>query len=403
MHGFGKPLERVLSTSSHEPFVPRLEDGPLLLGRGRFVDDAREGRPAFAAFVRSPYAAANLRPVDIAEAAAQPGVLAVLTGADTRAVGNLARPRPVDGRGGAKMILSTWPALAEKRVVHVGQPVAMVVAETPAQAADAAERVSVEYEERPAVADVRDANAPGAPQVWPEAPGNLALDWPGPAPDPDGSNAREIERIFASGAHRARVSLVNQRLVVASLETRGATASYDKSTDMLTLRSCSQGPGWLREMLSGAFGLPPEKLRVITEDVGGAFGMKSGAYPEYAAMLFAARTLGRPVHWMSSRSEAFMSDNQARDMILEGEMALGPKGEFLALRVKTLANLGAFITNAGLVTTTQNFGRCLSSVYRIPRIQCDVRCLYTNTVQTGPYRGAGRPEANYLVERLVDE
>ena len=301
------------------------------------------------------------------------------------------------------MILSTWPALAEKRVVHVGQPVAMVVAETPAQAADAAERVSVGYEERPAVADVRDANEPGAPQVWPEAPGNLALDWPGPAPDPDGSNAREIERIFASAAHLARVSLVNQRVIVASLETRGATASYDAQADAFTLRSCSQGPGWLREMLSGAFGLPPEKLRVITEDVGGAFGMKSGAYPEYAAMLFAARKLNRPVHWMSSRSEAFMSDNQARDMILEGEMALGPKGEFLALRVKTLANLGAFVTNAGLVTTTQNFGRCLSSVYRIPRIQCDVRCLYTNTVQTGPYRGAGRPEANYLVERLVDE
>ena len=394
--------ERALKKPHEQPFVPRLEDAPLLLGRGRFVDDARAPGAVFAAFARSPYAAANIRSVDTQAAAKQPGVLAVLTGADTRSIGNLARPRPVEGRGGAKMILSIWPALAERRVVHVGQPVAMVVAETPAQAADAAELVAVDYEEVPAVVDVRDADASGAPQVWPEAPGNLALDWPGPVSD-DGSNAREVERIFASAASRARVELTDQRIVVASLETRGATASYDKASDELTLRSCSQGPGWLREMLTGAFGLPPEKLRVITEDVGGAFGMKSGAYPEYAAMLFAARKLGRPVHWMSSRSEAFMSDNQGRDMLLEGEMALGPSGEFLALRVRVLANLGAFITNAGLVTATNNLGRCLSSVYRIPRIQCDIRCLYTNTVQVGPYRGAGRPEANYLVERLVDE
>jgi carbon-monoxide dehydrogenase large subunit len=385
-----------------QPFLPRIEDAPLLKGEGRFADDARAAGAAFAAFVRSPHAAANIRSVDAGAASEQPGVLAVLTGADTRAVGNLARPRPVEGRGGTKMILSMWPALAERHVVHVGQPVAVVVAETQAQAMDAAELVAVDYEETPAVAEVRDAAAPGAPQVWPEAPGNVALDWPGPAPD-DGSNAREIERIFQSAAHRARIALVNQRVVVASLEPRGATASYDAARDELTLRACSQGAGGLRDMLAAAFDLPPQKLRVITEDVGGAFGMKSGAYPEYATLLVAARKLERPVHWMSSRSEAFMSDNQGRDMFLEGEMALGPDGQFLALRVQTLANLGAFITGAGLITATQNFGRCLSSVYRIPRIQCDVRCLYTNTVQTGPYRGAGRPEANYLIERLVDE
>ncbi len=362
----------------------------------------RKAGVAFAAFVRSPYAAANIRSVDAGLASKAPGVLAILTGADTRAVGNLARPRPVEGRGGAKMILSMWPALAERRVVHAGQPVAVVVAETQAQAMDAAELVAVEYEETPAVVEVRDAAAAGAPQVWPEAPGNVALDWPGPVAD-DGSNAREIERIFQSAAHRARIALVNQRVVVASLEPRGATASYDAASDELTLRACSQGAGGLRDMLAGAFNLPPQKLRVVTEDVGGAFGMKSGAYPEYAALLLAARKLKRTVHWMSSRSEAFVSDNQGRDMFLEGELALGRNGEFLALRVQTLANLGAFVTGAGLITTTQNFGRCLSSVYRIPRIQCDVRCLYTNTVQTGPYRGAGRPEANYLIERLVEE
>jgi carbon-monoxide dehydrogenase large subunit len=294
-----------------------------------------------------------------------------------------------------------WPALAEHRVVHVGQPVAVVVAETAAQAMDAAELVEVGYEETPAVVDVRDAVAPGAPQVWPEAPGNVALDWPGPVAD-DGSNAREVERILQSAPHRARIALVNQRVAVASLEPRGATAGYDAGQDAFTLRACSQGAGGLRDILAAAFKLQPQKLRVITEDVGGAFGMKSGAYPEYAALMLAARKLGRPVHWMSSRSEAFMSDNGARDMFLEGELALGRDGEFLALRVQVLANLGAFITGAGLITQTQNFGRCLSSVYRIPRIQCDVRSIYTHTVQTGPYRGAGRPEANYLIERLVD-
>jgi carbon-monoxide dehydrogenase large subunit len=353
--------------------------------------------------VRSPYAAASIRSVDVGIASQQPGVLAILTSADMRAagVGNLARPRPVEGRGGAKMILSTWPALAEQRVVHVGQPVAIVLAGTPEQANDAAEQVAVDYEEEPAVVDVRDAVAPGAPQVWPEAPGNVALDWPGPAVD-DGGNAREIDRIFQSAPHRARIALVDQRVIVASLEPRGATASYDAGRDELTLRACSQGAGGLRDMLAAAFNLAPQKLRVVTEDVGGAFGMKSGPYPEYAALLVAARKLKRPVHWMSTRSEAFMSDNQGRDMFLEGELALGGKGEFLALRVQVLANLGTFITGAGLITQTHNFGRCLSSVYRIPRIRCDVRSIYTNTVQTGPYRGAGRPEANYLIERLVD-
>ena len=353
--------------------------------------------------MRSPYAAASLRSIDVGTASQQPGVLAILTGADMRAagVGNLARPRPVDGRGGAKMILSTWPALAERRVVHVGQPVAMVLAATPEQANDAAELVAVDYEEEPSVVDVRDAVAPGAPQVWPEAPGNVALDWPGPVVD-DGGNAREIDRIFQSAPHRARLALVDQRLVVASLEPRGATASCDAARGELTLRACSQGAGGLRDMLAAAFNLAPQKLRVVTEDVGGAFGMKSGAYPEYAALLVAARKLGRTVHWMSTRSEAFMSDNQGRDMFLEGELALGRDGEFLALRVQVLANLGTFITGAGLITQTHNLGRCLSSVYRIPRIQCDVRSIYTNTVQTGPYRGAGRPEANYLIERLVD-
>jgi carbon-monoxide dehydrogenase large subunit len=382
---------------------PRIEDEALLRGKGRFVDDARQEGQVAAVFVRSPHAAAAIRSVAVSEARAQVGVLAVLTAADMQAagVGNLSRPRPVDGRGGAKVRLSEWPALAATRVAHVGQPVALVVAQSHSQAMDAAELVAVDYAETTPVVDVRDAVAPGAPQVWEEVAGNVALDWPGPVVD-DGSNAREIDRQLASARHVAKISLVDQRVIVAPMEPRGATASYDAGRDAYTLRVGSQGAVGLRDNLAAAMNLPGTKLRVITEDVGGAFGMKSGLYPEYAALVVAARQTKCPVHWMATRSEAFLSDNQGRDMRLEAELALDESGHFLALRARVLANLGAFITNAGLMTATLNFGRCLSSVYRIPRIQCDVRCVYTNTLQTGAYRGAGRPEANYLIERLVD-
>ncbi len=389
-------------SAPHPPFDPRLEDAALLQGAGRFVDDGLPANRLMAAFVRSPHASADITRIDTTGAARQPGVLAVFTAADMAGTGTLSHPRPAEGRGGAKMIVPRWPILAERRVVHVGQPVAMVVAETLAQAMDAAELVAVDYAQTPAVSDVRDAAAPGAPQVWPEAPGNVSLDWPGPVVD-DGRNAREIQASFASAPHRARVSLFNQRVMAATLEPRGATGLYDAGQDAFTLRVCSQGAGVMRDVVAAALGVPPHKLRVLTEDVGGAFGMKTGAYPEYPALLVAARKLGRPVHWMSSRSEAFTSDNQARDMRLEAELALAADGAFVALRVHVLANLGAFVTHAGLVTPTQNLGRCLSSVYRIPRIQYDVQCLFTNTVQTGAYRGAGRPEANYLLERLIDE
>ncbi len=373
------------------------------MGRGRYVGDIRLPGLAVAAFVRSPHANARIRSVDAEAARRAPGVLAVLTGADMEAAGirNISRPPPQKGRGGTALVVPARPALARTQVRHVGDPVAVVVAESMTQALDAAELVSVDYEELPTVTDARAALAPGAPQVWPEAPGNLALDWEAPADDQQ-TNAREIDAIFAGAAHIARVSLVNQRVIVATMEPRGALAEYDPREDLLTLHVGSQGVTPLRENIAGIMGVPRERVRVVTGDVGGGFGMKSPAYPEYLAILVAARQLRRPVRWLSTRSEAFLSDNQARDTLMDMELALDADGRFLALRVAGIANLGAYHGPMGAFIATSNFARCLPCVYHIPRIAVRMRCVFTHTVPVGPYRGAGRPEANYALERLVD-
>jgi len=385
-------------------FEPRVEDAALVQGLGRFVEDAPQENQAHAVFVRSPHAHARITSIDTSAARAAPGVVAVLTHKELAAagVGSTSLHPPLAGRNGAKLIVPFRPALAGERVLHAGQPVALVVADSIAQAQDAAELVAVDYEELDVVADLRAAFATGAPQLFPEAPGNIALDWPGPVPD-DGSNARGIEGIFAGAAHVARVSVVNQRLVVNTIEPRGATAHYDAASDHYTLRSCSQGAGPQRDQLAAMTGFPREKIRVLTEDVGGAFGLKTAAYPEYPSLLVAAKLTGRPVAWMATRSESFLSDQQARDTVTEAELAIDQKGKFLALRVKHIASMGAFIGVPGAHIQTNNFSRCFPGMYAIPRIQLDVRCVFTNTVPTGPYRGAGRPEANYALERLVDE
>ncbi len=380
----------------------RIEDAALLKGQGRYTSDTREPRQAAAVFLRAPMAAAEIRAIDTSAAKKAPGVLAVLTSADLAGMGNLAGPIPVPGRGGSKIVVPSWPALADKRVVHAGQPVAAVIAETQAQAMDAAELINVDYNESKVVTDVRAAVKPGAPQVWPEAPGNVCLDFVWPMSE-GGVNAKEVDQIVASAAFVAKLSLTHQRIVGATMEPRNATASYDQSSGEYTLRSASQSVWIMQQKVAGVLGIKPDKLRVISGDIGGAFGTKTDAYPEYIAVLAAAKLLGRPVHWGSSRAEAFLSDNHARDMVTAGELALDKDGNFLALRVKVLADMGAFPSGAGPLTATLNLARCFPSVYRIPRLACDVTCLYTNTVQTGAYRGAGRPEANYLMERLVEE
>jgi carbon-monoxide dehydrogenase large subunit len=392
------------SDQSRTHHKPRVEDDDLVRGAGRFAADVVEPGQAYAVFVRSPHACARIRSIDIDSARRAPGVLAVLTGADMDAagVGNVGRHPPLTGRSDTKLVMPNRPALARERVMHVGDPVAMVVAETTLAALDGAELVSVDYDEQEPAIDVCAAVAAGAPQLWAEAPGNIAVDWPGPAADPE-ANARAVDDIFKSARHVARLELRNQRLVVASMEPRGVTASYDAANDCTTLRACSQSAGALRDNILGIMNWPKERLRVITEDVGGAFGLKTSAYPEYIAVMVGARVVGRPVHWMSTRSEAFLSDGQARDTFTGIELALDEKGRFLALRVRHLANMGAYIGSVGANIQTHNFTRCFPGMYDIRHIDVGVRCVFTNTMPTSPYRGAGRPEANFALERAVDE
>jgi len=381
---------------------PRVEDERLVRGLGRFMEDAEPHDAAYAVFVRSPHAFARIVSVGTEAARAAPGVLAVLTAADMEGVGNISRHPPMTGRNGAKLVQTNRPALANGRVLHVGQAVAAVIAASHTQAQDAAELVAVDYEALTPVTDVREAVRPGAPQLWPEAPGNVALDWPGPVAD-DGAMARQVEQAIAGAAHVARVTAVNQRIMVASMEPRGASARYEPATDSFVLRACSQGAGPLRDALLPVMGLKREQLRVITDDVGGAFGMKSSTYPEYPVLLVAAKRVGRPVHWMAARQESFLSDNQARDTVTEAELALDANGKFLALRIRHLAGVGGFLGSLGAHIQTNNFSRCFPGMYDIPLVAVEVRCVFTNTVPLGPYRGAGRPEANYALERVVDE
>jgi carbon-monoxide dehydrogenase large subunit len=390
-------------TAQHGIREVRLEDDALVRGAGRFVDDARYPNQAFGVFVRSPHANAKIASINTAEAARAKGVLAVLTGADMQAAGvkTCGRHPPLPGRGGKELVQPFRPALAAERVLYVGEAVALVVAETHGQALDAADLVAVDYEETPAVVDVLAAMKPGAPQLHGEAANNLAIDWPGMVESAD--NEREVDQIIKGAPHVAKVTVRNQRLMVASMETRGCNAAYDAQNDSYTLRCCSQSAGVVRNQAAPVLGVGNDKLKVITEDVGGAFGMKTPVYPEYIACLVAAKKTGRPVAWMSTRSEAFMTDTPGRDTVTETELALDKDGKFLALRMKHFCGQGAYITPAGIGINTNNVARCLPGMYRIPKIDFSSKCYFTNTAPMGPYRGAGRPEANYALDRVVEE
>ena len=381
----------------------RIEDDALLRGAWRFGDDVKPAGALAAYFVRSPHGFANIEHIDVAAARNAPGVVAVLTAADLAAAHyhSISHPHPIPGRGGKVAVAPHRPALAEKRVLHVGEPVALVIAVSAQAAQDAAEKVAVDYQPLNAVTDVRAAIAPGAPQLWSEAPGNIGFDWTAPA-DPDGSKQTALARAFAEAAHVVRVELVNQRLVVASLEPRSATASYDAVKKIFTLRCPTQGVANIRGQVADSLNVKLEELRVLTDDVGGAFGMKGAAHPEYVALLHAARALGRPVHWVSTRSEAFVTDCQGRDSFWTVELALSKRGRFLALRVDGLGNVGAYMTPVAHFIVTTHISGCLPTVYDIAHAQVNTRCVFTNTLPTAPYRGAGRPEASYLIERVID-
>jgi carbon-monoxide dehydrogenase large subunit len=286
-------------------------------------------------------------------------------------------------------------------VRYVGEAVAMVVAETIGEAHDAADLVRVDYEELPAVVDPLEAMKSEAVQLHSEAPGNTAVDWPGMVESAE--NEREVDDIIKAAPHVARITVRHQRLAVMSMETRGANARYDAATDTYDLRACSQSAGVVRNQTAPVLGVEPSKLRVTTEDVGGAFGMKTPTYPEYSALCVAAKKVGRPVAWMSTRSEAFQTDTPGRDAWTETELAFDEKGKFLALRMRHLCGQGAYITPAGVGINTNNVVRCLPGMYDIPKIDFSSRCVFTNTAPMGPYRGAGRPEANYALDRAVEE
>ncbi len=396
-------MNQLARATDFSAWTGRVEDDALLRGNGRYGDDVKPEGALVAYFVRSPHAFAKIERVDTTAAKSAKGVVAVLTAADLEAshYHSISHPHPIPGRGGQKPVSPHRPVLAGDRVMHVGEPVAMVIATSAAVAQDAAEKIVVDYLELDPVTDARDAIKPGAPQLWPDAPGNIGFDWTAPG-DADGKKQAALDRAFKDAAHVVKVELINQRLVVASLEPRTASASYDSGTKQFTLRCATQGFASVRAQVAGAMNIKPEELHVVTEDLGGAFGMKGWCYPEYVAMLHAARELKRPIHWASTRSEAFVTDNQGRDSFWTAELALNKRGRFLGLKVDCIGNMGAYFTGVAHFCVTTHVSGCLPTVYDVPVAQLNSRCIFTNTLPTGPYRGAGRPEASYLMERLVD-
>jgi carbon-monoxide dehydrogenase large subunit len=377
--------------------VRRLEDPRLLRGFGRYSDDVSLAHQAYAVVVRSPHAHAAIRSVDTSVARKATGVLAVLTGADLAAdgLGDLPTDKTRKRRDGSPAFATPRPALVRDRVRHVGDPVALVVAETPEQAADAAELVAVDYEPLPAVAATADAARPGAPAVWAEAPDNVAFVW-------EAGNKDAVARAFAGAAHVTHLDFVVSRVAAAPLEPRGAVGEWDRRAGRYTLHTGIQAPHGLRQLLADqVLRVPQSHLRVVTGEVGGSFGMRSGVYPEHPLVLWAAKRLGRPVKWTSDRREGFVTDEHGRDNVSTAELALDANGKFLALRVGITLNVGAYLTPRSAGPGTNNVGG-VAGVYTTPAIHVQTTGVYSNTTPTGPYRGAGRPEATYAIERVID-
>ena len=379
--------------------VVRREDRRFLFGKGRYVDDLELPGQAWAVFVRSPHAHAKIRSIDAAQALAAPGVLAVLTGDDVAAdgLGGIPCGWQVHNKDGTPMVEPPHPALAQGKARHAGDPVAMVIAETKAQAKDAAQLVEVDYEPLPAVAHLNAAVADGAPQVWDEAAGNVCFDW-------HLGDAAATDAAFAKAAHVTTIDVTNNRIVPNAIEPRAANGSYDAIEDKYTLYTTSQNPHLIR-LLLGAFTLkvPEHKLRIVAPDVGGGFGSKIFHYAEELLVLWASKRVGRPVKWTAERRESFLSDAHGRDHVSHAELALDAGGKFLGLRVRTLANMGAYLSSFAPAIPTYLYATLLSGPYDMPAIYAEVKAIFTHTVPVDAVRGAGRPEASYLLERLVDK
>ncbi|HXY68047.1 MAG TPA: molybdopterin cofactor-binding domain-containing protein, partial [Gemmatimonadales bacterium] len=377
--------------------VRRLEDPRLVQGLGRYSDDVDLPRQAHAVVVRSPHGHARIRAVDTTAARRAPGVLAVLTGADLAAdgLGPLPTDRTRKRRDGAPAFPTPRPALVRERARHVGDPVALVVAETATAAADAAELVAVDYQPLPAVTGARRATRPGAPAVWDEVADNVAFVW-------EAGSREAVARAFAGAAHVTRLDFVVSRVAAAPLEPRSAVGEFDRRSGRFTLHTGIQSPHGLRAILAEQiFHVPQSQVRVVMSDVGGSFGMRSGIYPELVLVLWAARRVGRPVKWTSTRREGFLTDEPGRDNLSSAELALDAGGRFLGLRVAIRADIGAYLTPRSAGPVTNNVGG-VAGVYTTPAIHVESTGVFTNSTPTGPYRGAGRPEATYAIERVID-
>jgi carbon-monoxide dehydrogenase large subunit len=377
--------------------VRRKEDDRLVRGKGKYTDDFSLPKQTYGWMVRSSHAHGIIKGINTSAAKGMPGVLGVWIGADLAAANYnpFICGMPLKSRDGSPLLQTNRMPLATDKVRYVGDPVAFVVAETLAQARDAAEAVEMDIEALPAVTDAAEAARPGAPQLYDHIPNNVALDY-------HYGNSEKIEAAFASASHVTRLDIINTRVAVVPMEPRVALGHYDKATDRYTLQVPTQGVSGNKAIMARILNVPPEKVRILTANVGGSFGMKNLNYPEYACILHAAKALGRPVKWTDERSGSFLSDSQGRAQKIHAELALDAEGKFLAVRLSGYGNLGAFITGVAPGPLSLNTGKNLASVYRTPLLGVDIKTVLTNTTHMGAYRGAGRPEANYYMERLID-
>lgn len=369
----------------------------FLTGRGRYLANQPTDGAAHAVFLRSPVAHGRIVRCDTEQACTMPGVLDIITADDVASAGLGTLPSHADVADDERWSAFLPPRhlLATDRVRHVGEPVAMIVAETIDQARDAAEAIDLAIDTLPVGVDPASVIEPNAPAIWPGCPGNVALDW-------EAGNRSTVDQAFAEAAHVTRLKLVNNRLAMMPLETRSARGTFDSATGRYTLRSPTQGVHNIRKIIAGVLGIDERTLRVVTDDVGGAFGLKGMAFPEQALTLFAAKRLAREVLWVADRSETFVSDNAARDHVTEISLALDADLRLLALSVDTIANMGAYLSNHALNMPTMVYGRVMGGVYRIPAIHMRTRSVFTNTPPVDAYRGAGVPEAIFAVERIID-
>lgn len=374
--------------------VPRAEDPTLLTGRGRYTDDIALPGQLWAVMVRSPYAHGVIRGIGTEAARGMPGVLGVWTGADLTGYGAMTCAMPLKNADGSPLRSTKRLPLATDKVRHVGDPVAFVVAETKAQAKDAAEAVELEVDPLEAVIDASAAAAPGAPLLYDDLPGNEVLDFVA-------GDTAKVAEAFARAAHVTKLSLRNNRVVVAAMEPRSAIASIEDGR--FVLRVGCQGVFGLRAQLAGLLGVETKQVRVLTGNVGGSFGMKAAVYPEYLCLMHAAKALGRPVKWTDERTGSFVSDAHGRDHEVQAELALDAEGRFLAVRLTSFANMGAWLSPVAPLMGTGNFFKNVQSNYATPAIEVRTKCLVTNTTPVSAYRGAGRPEGNYFMERLIEQ